>query len=105
MTKERWVEIKAQIRQNFGIEDEYTEDLDPGIAEIVEFNGPQGSMQVQFITKPKMLDKKTTYSNRPGSDIRVDYVFSDKESVSHLKAYVWSEEKDDWQKLDTEALF
>lgn len=105
MTTERWQDIKAQIKQNFGIEDEYTEELDPGMAEVLEFIGPQGKMQVRFVTKPRVLDKKTMYSNRPGSDVRVDYVFSDTEFSSHLEVFIWSEARGDWQKMDGEALF
>ncbi|MCD4760694.1 hypothetical protein K8R42_02235, partial [bacterium] len=64
MTNERWQEILANLRENFNISDEYEEDMDPGTAEAVEFEGPQGKMKVRFVTKPKLLDKKTSYSNR-----------------------------------------
>lgn len=105
MTKEKWQEIKAGIKEKFGIEDEYEEDLEPGFAEVVEFNGPNGSMLARFVTKPKMLDKKTSFSNRAGSDVKVDYVFSDKEFVSYLEIYNWSEDKEEWQKLESADLF
>lgn len=105
MTRERWQEIKNTIKDNFGIEDEYQEDLDPGTAEAVEFNGPQGHMLARFVTKPKLLDKKTSFTNRAGSDVKVDYVYSDNESASYLEIYTWSEDKDDWVKLDSESLF
>jgi len=105
MTKERWQEIKANIKENFGIEDNYEQDLEPGIAELIEFTGPEGKMLLRFITKPKLLDKKTSFSNRAGSDVKVDYVYSEDETVSYLEVYSWSEDKDDWIKLDAEALF
>jgi len=105
MTKERWKEIKVHIKENFGIADEYEQDLEPGVAEIIEFDGPEGKILVRFVTKPKLLDKKTSFSNRAGSDVKVDYVFSEDETVSYLEVYKWSESKDDWEKLDAEALF
>lgn len=105
MTTERWQEIKANIKQNFSIEDNYEEDLEPGIAELIEFIGPQGRTLLRFVTKPKLLDKKTSFSNRAGSDVKVDYVYSDEETVSYLEVYNWSEDKDDWIKLDVEASF
>lgn len=105
MTQERWQETKAMIREKFGISDEYKQDLDPGIADILEFDGPSGKMLVRFVTKPKLLDKKTSFSNRAGSDVKVDYVYSDKDLVSYLEIYSWSEDKDDWIKLDGDSLF
>ena len=105
MTKERWQEIKVKIKNNFSVEAEYIEDLEPGEAEVLEFDGPQGKMKVRFVTKPKMLDKKTMYSNRPGADIKVDYVYSEDEFVSYLEVFVWSEPQDDWQKLEGDSLF
>jgi len=105
MTKDRWQEIKTNIRDNFGIDDQYEQDLEPGTAEVIEFDGPQGKMLLSFSTKPKLLDKKTSFSNRAGSDVKVDYVYSDKDTVSYLEAYTWSDDKDDWIKLDSENLF
>lgn len=105
MTKEKWNEIKALVKENFGIEDQYQEDLEPGIAEILEFKGPNGKMLVRFVTKPKLLDKKTSFSNRAGSNVKVDYVFSEEEFISYLEVYNWSDEQDDWVKLESTNLF
>jgi len=105
MTKEKWKEIKIHINNSFGIIEESKEDLDPGVAEIVEFDGPKGRMLLRFVSKPKVLDKKTSYSNRAGSAVKVDYVFSDTEFSSHLELYLWSEEKDEWSKIDAESIF
>lgn len=105
MTKEKWKEIKTHIKNSFGIIEEREEELDPGIVEIVEFDGPNGRMILRYITRPVILDKKTSYSNRAGSAVKVDYVFSDTESKSHLELYVWSEDEDDWKKVDAETIF
>ncbi|PIR07010.1 MAG: hypothetical protein COV55_01120 [Candidatus Komeilibacteria bacterium CG11_big_fil_rev_8_21_14_0_20_36_20] len=105
MTEERWREIKHQIKESFSIENEYSEELSPGAVEVVEFVGPQGKTQMRFVTKPKVLDKKTTYSNRAGSDVKVDYIYSEDENVSYLEIFIWSEDKDDWQKVDADSLF
>ena len=103
MNKEKWEEISKKIKNNFEVEDDYLEDLDPGQADVIEFNGPQGKLKVRFITRPKMLDKKTTYSNRVGSDVKVDYVFSDTEEVNHLEVFTWVE--GDWKKIEGDNLF
>lgn len=105
MTNERFQEIKANIKENFVLEDEYQEDLDPGIAENLQFVGPQGKMLLRFVTRPKLLDKKTTFSNRAGSDVKVDYVYSQDETSSHLEIYRWLDDKEDWEKIDSDSLF
>ena len=105
MTKERWQEIKIQVKNNFEIIDQYQEELDPGAAEVLEFVGPQGKIKLKFITKPKLLDKKTMYSNRAGSGVKVDYVYSPDETVNYLEVWQWSDSADDWHKLEGESLF
>lgn len=105
MTTDRWKEVKAEIEGNFKIAENYTEDLEPGQAEVIEFLGPAGKMKLKFIVRPKILDKKTSYSNRPGSRMSVDYVFSEDENVSYLEAYNWHEDSQTWQKIESESIF
>ena len=105
MNQERWEQLRQMINAKFTVNDEYIEELSPGKAEVIEFEGPEGLMQVKFITRPKLLDKKTSYSNRAGSNVKVDYIFSETEFVSHMAVFTWSEARDDWQKLDTTSLF
>ncbi len=104
MTEERWQDVKQLINSTFTVKDEYEEDLDPGMAEVIEFEGPQGLIQAKFVTKPRLLDKKTSYSNRAGSDVKVDYIFSKDDFSSHLEVYIWSEAKNSWEKIDEEVL-
>ncbi len=105
MTTERWQEIKAQIRADFELIEEYQEDLDPGVAEVVEFNGPSAKMKLKYVTRPKLLEKRTGYSNRIGSNVNVDYIYSTSETTSHLEAWQWSEGRGDWEKFSAQALF
>lgn len=105
MNSDKWKEIKLNIKNTFGIDEEYEEELEPGSADVIEFNGPSGKMKVRFVTKPKMLDKKTSYSNRAGSAVKVDYVFSDTEFVSHMELYMWSDSDDEWKKMEAESIF
>ena len=51
--------------------------------------------------KPRLLDEKTTYSNRIGSNVKIDKVYSEDEVVSYLNAYRWDEVNNDWEKIDT----
>ena len=105
MTTERWQEVKQLITSKFQVESTSEEDLEPGQAEVIIFRGPLGRLQAKFITRPKMLGKKTGYSNRIGGDVNVQYVFSDNEFVSHLELSKWDEAANDWQELDADKLF
>ncbi len=99
MIPERWEEIKEMAQKSFEISDfgkEPIEDIPNAKLEFIEFDGPLGKMRLEFSTKPKVLDKKTLYSGRAGSDVKVDYVYSEDELVYTLKAYKWDDELDDW---------
>ncbi|MEA3464120.1 MAG: hypothetical protein U9R14_03535, partial [Patescibacteria group bacterium] len=57
-------------------------------------------IKLEFVSKPVVLDKKTTYSNRIGSETKVDYVYSDTEKSNRLMAYKWDEGEDKWIEID-----
>ena len=104
MTPEKWQNLKGNIKDNFEIEDEGISHLDEegGIdIEYVVFNGPVGRMRLEFISKPIILDKKTTYSRRIGSETKVDYVYSDNERSSLLQVYKWDENDGEWVEIDS----
>ena len=75
-------------KENFEISnegEEEIEDIPNSKLEFIEFDGPLGKMRLEFITKPKVLDKKTLYSGRIGSDVKVDYVYSEDNSYHIAK--------------------
>ncbi|MCX6785477.1 MAG: hypothetical protein NTZ18_01330 [Candidatus Komeilibacteria bacterium] len=105
MTLEKWEEIKQKILSGFKIlnqetltDEERREDI-----EAIEFMGPAGKMKVAWITRPKVLDKKTQYSNRIGSSVSVDYVYSPDEITQTFKVYNWSDQLSDWQEIKAGA--
>ncbi|KKQ60294.1 MAG: hypothetical protein US81_C0025G0001, partial [Parcubacteria group bacterium GW2011_GWE2_38_18] len=103
MTKERWQEILGQIKDSFSIEEEGSEHLEEegGVdIDFVVFNGPLGRMKLELISRPVVLDKKTIYSKRIGSNAQVEYVYSDHERSFKLMAYKWDESADDWIEMD-----
>ena len=105
MTPERWEEVKQLINKSFSVTDTYTEDLEPGIAEVIEFKTPHGLLRASFETRPRVLDKKTLYSHRAGGETHVDYVYSDDENVTHLKLLRWNESTEEWLPIDASSLF
>lgn len=103
MTPEKWENIKGNILDNFEVEDQGMEHLeDEGGVDIdyIVFNGPIGKMRLEFVNKPVVVDKKTTYSNRIGSETKVDYVYSDTEKNQQLMVYKWDENDEVWVEVE-----
>jgi len=103
MTPEKWQDILEKIKDNFSVLEEGREDLEKegGIhIEFIVFNGPLGKMKLEFISRPIVLDKKTIYSKRIGSETKVEYVYSPKEKNYKLNIYKWSGNDDDWLEMD-----
>jgi len=104
MILDKWLEIKDKIKSNFEVlselnekDEERREDI-----ETIEFKGPMGKMKAELITRPKVLDKKTQYSNRIGSSVSVDYVYSPDEVTYTFKVYQWNAAAEDWQEIKAE---
>jgi len=103
MTPERWKDIVGNVKDKFEVEDEGHEHSDErgGVdTEFIVFTGPLGRMKLEFITKPVVLDKKTTYSNRIGSETKVNYIYSESEKTSRLVAYKWEDGQEEWVEID-----
>ena len=106
MTPEKWEQIKGQIEDSFAVEErgKRHEDEMGGLdIDFIIFKGPLGRMKLEFITKPIVLDKKTTYSRRIGSETKVDYIYSDTEKSHAMKAYKWDEGAEAWVEMDAKA--
>ena len=97
MTEEKWEETISKIKDKFNVSEHGQEEVDMnGKASYIIFDSPLGKLKLSRIVKPKVLDKKTTYSDRIGSSVKVDYVFSDTEFIDMIKVYKWDEENQDW---------
>jgi len=103
MNLEKWTEIKNKILDNFELLNQKTlsDEDGHGIKEIIEFNGPLGDIKLEFSIRDLILDKHTSYSNRIGSDVKVDYEYSDTEKTYKLKAY--KKDGPEWQEMDSSA--
>jgi len=103
MTDDRWQEIKDMVKKNFSIAENQILDLPAeeggGTKEEVIFNGPLGKMKLEYSIKPLVIDKKTTYSKRIGSETKVTYITSDIEKVRKMQAFKWDEPSQDWEKI------
>ena len=109
MTEDKWQQIKENLAKNFTVEDAGSEDLlvetgeglvKQGTAEYIIFQSPLGRVKLQFGQKPKLEEKIYHYSHRAGDAARVDYKFSESETVNTFKAFKWNDAEDDWAEID-----
>jgi len=106
MSPDKWQNIIGNIKDKFKVEEydhEYIDEHGGIETEFIIFTGPLGRMKLEFITKPLILDKKTIYSRRIGSETTVDYVYSEDEKNYILKAYQWNETDEDWAEIDAKS--
>lgn len=103
MLEEKWQNVIGNIKDNFPVEDFGTEHIDEegGIdIDYIVFIGPLGKMRLELVTKPVILDKKTNYSKRIGSETQVTYIYSETEKSSKLTAYKWDENDEVWVEIE-----
>lgn len=106
MTLDRWQEVIGNIKDNFEVLNSGTDSLEDegGVkVEYIVFNTEQGKFRLEFVSKPVVLDKKTTYSKRIGSETKVDYVYSENEKVTRMSAYRFNVEANDWEEIDAKS--
>lgn len=103
MTRDKWLNLLEMVEAKFGIDRNYKEDLGqdiPGEKQVVEFIGPMGKIKLEWVEKARLLEEKTTYSNRIGSQVKINKIYSEDEKVNYLNAYKWDELKNEWQRLN-----
>ncbi len=102
MNLEKWTEVKNKILDNFDVQDQRTisDEDGHGIKEIIEFNGPLGDIKLEFSIRDLILDKHTNYSNRIGSEVKVDYRYSDTEKTYKLRTY--KKNGLEWEEIELE---
>jgi hypothetical protein len=103
MIPEKWQILVGNIKDNFKMEEEgkfHIEDEGGADIEYIVFVGPLGKMRLEFVSKPVILNKKTSYSKRIGSETQVDYVYSETEKTYVLIVYKWDDDKNDWIEIE-----
>lgn len=105
MLQEKWLDLLAMIKDKFQVESDEKLAMDdgPGEVEVVIFSMPTGKFKLERTVRPRVLDKKTSFSHRPGADVQVDYVYSPDETVNKLAAFRWDETQQEWVEIQPEA--
>ncbi|MDD3284462.1 MAG: hypothetical protein PHZ07_02610 [Patescibacteria group bacterium] len=100
MNLDKWNETKSNILDSFDvIKQEILKDDDGhGEKDIIEFKSPMGDVKIEFHTRDLVLDKHSNFSNRIGSNVTVDYKYSDTEKTHKLRAY--KKDGDNWSEID-----
>ena len=96
------------VKEKFELSEEKTEDIiypnDKGVEikrgekEILVFTGPEGKIKLEFEDKETIIDQKSHYSHQGGSG-RTEFIFDPEERSHVLNAYKWSDETNDWEKI------
>lgn len=107
MSPERWEEIKEMIVKKFPVEYQGVEDNEDmvGTMEVLECEGPIGTIRLEYITRPRDAGNKTggAYGKRVHDSERDDD--EPVSSVMHsLNIFVWNEEENDWMTVSPDLL-
>ncbi|HMB26180.1 MAG TPA: hypothetical protein VKP03_02060 [Patescibacteria group bacterium] len=103
MQEDKWLDLLAKVEKQFGFEEKEKQphpEIEKAEIETVVFESPLGKMKLVRTVKPKVVDRQTIYANRPGSETRVDYKYSDDEFVDELEVFKWNDLQEDWQPAD-----
>lgn len=108
MTAERWKEVVGHITDSFTVHEHVTEplpeEMGPGTLELIDFQSPAGRIKLEWITQPRILDKKTLGSKRMGSQAAVTYVYSEDEFVHKFNVYRYDVAEGTWQPVTTDGV-
>lgn len=109
MTDEKWANLKEQVKEKFGIEEEHSyennleDNLDnvfPGTKDVVIFEGLQGKMKLERVNHPMILEKKMHYHKGARGTAKVEYIVSETEKTHRVTAFLWDESANDWKELE-----
>ncbi len=101
MTKEKWQELVIKIENSFELIDQGSisgEQKNESI-EFIEWQMPGKQIRAEAHERPKLLDKKTFYSNRIGSKTSEQYIYSEDEVVFFVNFFERFDENDEWQEM------
>ena len=104
MNDEKWEELVTRIERKLKILEKKVTTADEGRTSIetVIFQGPEGRMKLERVSKPLVVDKKLHYSKRIGSQQSVEYVYSPTDKVQRVQLFKWSGME--WEEMQIDRL-
>lgn len=105
MTYEKWVGIKGNLQDKFPGTEVGREQLvdETGEREYVVCTTPVGKIRLEMVIKPRVIGKKTHYTNRFGAATTVEYEYDDSEKTYTFKAYQMNQATGEWEELKTSS--
>jgi len=109
MSDEKWEELKFKIKDSFGFiednkeEDIFTDDVGhefKGEKETLLFKNPTGKFMVERTKRPIILEKKAHYHKGAGGTARMEFIVSEDETTTSLRAFLYEESNEEWKELD-----
>src|SRR5262249_26442459 len=105
MTDEKWELLLEGIRRKFKVTEHTTgepDGRDRSVREVIVFDGPTGSMKLERVTRPLVLDKKAIFSHRAGSGVNYEYTFHPTEKTHRESLFRW--ENNSWTEMDLSTI-
>jgi hypothetical protein len=90
MNDEKWGEILDRVKEKFQVVDEGKTELEQipnTTVEFIVFDSPMGRLRLEWITKPRVIDKKTFGGSKYGAGTGVEYIYSDTEQTKLYKHF------------------
>ena len=108
MTLDKWRDLLSRIKDDFEVEDEgnYAIEEHGGIEiEFIDFQAPMGLVRLELSAKPRVTGRKTSYSNRIGSEVDIEYTYDYDDLVYQMDAFLYDENTEEWQPLENGNIF
>ncbi len=105
MTYEKWTSLKGTLQDKFPgtqVGKEPLPDAD-GTKELVVCHTPIGQVKLEMLIKPRVIGKKTHYTNRFGAATTVEYEYDDNEKSYTFKAYQMSKVNGEWEEIKSDS--
>jgi len=106
MNDDKWEELVTRIERKLKVLEKKVATADEGRTNIetVIFQGPEGRMKLERVSKPLVVDKKMHYSRRIGSLPSVEYVYSPTDKVQRVRLFRWSDSGGEWEEMTIDRL-
>lgn len=101
MNQEKWHELLIRIEKNFTVLDngKETGKVEGESIEYIEWEMPGKQIRAEAHTRPRLMDKKTLYSRRIGSQTKEERIYSDEEMVFFVNFFERFNDDDEWQEM------
>ncbi len=96
------IELTSGIAEIEKLEEKQEDDLGHVIVsqiERVETKIGNQKLRIEKVTRPLILDKKTHYSNSSANNTSVEYIVSDAEFSTKVRAFKYNEDLDTWDEI------